>query len=226
MQLLFNLLVVFIVLNCLFKLSFLKVWQTIVFAALCAGFIIVTYNFASQQSKTELAAYLNNPQIMSNVAVLVTIESAICISFCIVAIKAFFGKPSRYYSILKWFISLLIFPALFYALAQLMFSFSGVSFAVVGWSAAAVVMVAMPLLSYLIKKVLPEEDLRLEIHFMVSLAITIIGLISTVNGNVTYAVVKEPFNLKALLLSIGLFAVTFIFGIVWHKIKFRIKKPF
>ena len=54
------------------------------------------------------------------------------------------------------------------------------------------VVVMIPLLCYFFRYLLPEKELRLEVHFLVSLFVCIIGLLTTVNGNVTYQAVKEP----------------------------------
>jgi hypothetical protein len=45
-----------------------------------------------------------------------------------------------------------------------------------------------------------------------------------VNGNVTYAVVKEPLNVKACLLAGALFALTFFFGYIGNKLKWTIRQ--
>ncbi len=118
--------------------------------------------------------------------------------------------------------SLLIFPVLFYILTQLIFSMPGTDFSTISYVMAGAVFAGLPLLSYVIKKLYPENELRLEVHFLVSLFVCIIGLISTVNGNVTYAAVKEPLNIKTLALASGLFILMFTLGFVWNKYKWRI----
>ena len=69
------------------------------------------------------------------------------------------------------------------------------------------------------KYLVPEDDLRLEVHFLVSLFICILGLLSTVNGKTTYAATEEALNWKAIILSIGLFVVLFLIGFAWNKLK-------
>ncbi len=54
--------------------------------------------------------------------------------------------------------------------------------------------------------------MRLETHFLVSLFVCIIGLLTTVNGNVTYPAVDEPTNWRALGFAFGLFLVLFVLG--------------
>ena len=61
--------------------------------------------------------------------------------------------------------------------------------------------------------------MRLEIHFLASLFVCIIGLLTTVNGDVTYAAVREPMNWKALGFAFGLFLALFLAGVGWGRIK-------
>lgn len=111
-------------------------------------------------------------------------------------------------------------PVLFYCLTELVFRMTGVPFTVTSYALAAVVLVALPLLSRLIAWLMPEPDLRIEVHFLVSLFICILGLLSTENGRTVYAPTDEPVNWRAVLLSLVLFAVCFALGFVWNKIKF------
>ena len=75
------------------------------------------------------------------------------------------------------------------------------------------------LLCYLFRLLLPEKEMRLETHFLVSLFVCIIGLLTTVNGNVTYPAVDEPTNWRALGFAFGLFLVLFVLGALWNRIK-------
>ena len=79
--------------------------------------------------------------------------------------------------------------------------------------------VLFPLLCYLFRLLLPEKEMRLETHFLVSLFVCIIGLLTTVNGNVTYPAVDEPTNWRALGFAFGLFLVLFVLGALWNRIK-------
>lgn len=164
-----------------------------------------------------------NREALEDAAVLVTIESAICFAFCFAALRNLFGrKVKRWLLPLYWYPSLLLFPVLFYILTQSIFSLSGVNFDTVSYIMAGTVLIILPLAAYGIRYLFPEKELRLEVHFLVSLFVAILGLLTTVNGNVTYAADEEPVNFKALGLSLGLFAITFLIGYAWNKIRWRI----
>jgi len=225
MELIIQILMLFIVINCILKLSFWKPWQSALFGVICAVFIIWTCQFAILQSKTQLADYLKNSYIMQDSAVLITIESAICFAFCFAALREMFGKKAKkWVQPLYWYPGLLVFPVLFYLLTQIIFAMPGTDFNTISYVLAGAVLIGLPALSYLVRYLYPEKELRLEVHFLVSLFVCIIGLITTVNGNVTYAAVEEPMNIKALLLSFALFASAFLIGFLWNKVKWIIRQ--
>ncbi|MDR1707791.1 MAG: hypothetical protein LBR46_07280 [Prevotella sp.] len=223
MELIIQILMLFIVINCILKLSFWKWWQTAIFSIICAAFLLWAEQYAIIQSKTQINDYLMNREALQDAAVLVTIESAICFAFCFAALRNLFGrKIKRWLLPLYWYPSLLLFPVLFYILTQSIFSLSGTDFDTVSYIMAGMVLVILPLAAYGIRYMFPEKELRLEVHFLVSLFVAILGLLTTVNGNVTYAAAEEPVNFKALGLSLGLFVVTFLIGYAWNKIRWRI----
>lgn len=227
MELIIQILMLFILINCILKLSFWKPWQTLIVSFICAAFVVWSCQYAILQSKTQLADYLKNTKIMQDAAVLITIESAICFAFCFAALREMFGKKvKRWIQPLYWYPGLLIIPVFFYLLTELIFAFPGTDFTTISYLLGGGVFVGLPLLSFLVRWLYPEKGLRLEVHFLVSLFVCIIGLITTVNGNVTYAAVEESVNIKALILSFIIFAITFLVGFLWNKAKwvFRQKK--
>lgn len=218
-------LILFIFINTALKLSYWKWWQAAIFGLICAGFVLLSYPFAITQSKTQLTGYLSNTQIMQDIAVLVTFESAIYLAYCFSAMRELYGRDvKRWIKPLKWYPGLLVFPALLYVLIKAVFSFSGTDFATIAYVIAGIVFIAFPLLNIVIKWFLPEKELRLEIQFLVSLFVAVIGLVCTVNGNVTYSAVSEPLNIKGLALATGLFVVFFAIGYCWNKYKWKFKR--
>ena len=199
MQLIISILILFILINCVLKLSFWRIWQAALFGAVCGAFVIATYPYAILQSKTQLADYLQNTTAL---------------------LRGWFGQQERWWvKPLKWYPSLLVFPVLFYLQTELVFSFPGTSFSAISYAFAAAVVVLFPLLCHLFRLLLPEKEMRLETHFLVSLFVCIIGLLTTVNGNVTYPAVDEPTNWRALGFAFGLFLVLFVLGALWNRIK-------
>ena len=210
MQLIISVLILFILINCVLKLSFWRIWQAALFGAVCGAFVIATYPYAILQNTTAL----------QNMAVIITLESVVCFAYCIAVLRGWFGQQERWWvKPLKWYPSLLVFPVLFYLQTELVFSFPGTSFSAISYAFAAAVVVLFPLLCHLFRLLLPEKEMRLETHFLVSLFVCIIGLLTTVNGNVTYPAVDEPTNWRALGFAFGLFLVLFVLGALWNRIK-------
>ena len=86
MELVISILILFILVNCLLKLSFWKGWQAALFGLICGIFITATYPVAILQSKTQLADYLQNTVALKNMAVIITLEAVVCFACC-VAVK-------------------------------------------------------------------------------------------------------------------------------------------
>lgn len=222
MELVVQILMLFIVINLFLKLSFWKWWQVLIFSLLAAVFVLVMKQFAIMQSKTQLNDYFLNNEALQNAAVLVTVESAIGFTFCFAALRnKFENGKKRWIQFLYWYPGLLVFAVIFYLLTQSIFNMSGADFDKVTRFVAGGVLVVVPAAAFIIRKILPEKEFRLEVHFLVSLFIAITGLLITVSGNVTYAVVREPLNIKALVMASALFAAAFLTGYFWNRLKWR-----
>ncbi len=217
-------LMLFIAIGSLLKVSFNNFWYSILIGTVAAIFIVATYQFATLQSKTQLADYLQNSNMMQNIAVLVTIESGIMFAFDFLSLRRLFGRKVKRWImlLLNWFPGLLIFPVLFFILTQAIFSFPGVRFETTAWLMAASAFILFPALAYGFKKLISDEELRFEVHFIVTLVVTILGLICTVNGNVTYAATEQAVDWKAISTAIGTFALAFTFGYGSNKLKWWI----
>ena len=129
MQLVLNILLVFILINAVLKFSFWKLWQVVAAAVLSVVFLFWAYPYAMEQSQVTIQNALETPSILSNIAVLVTIEVALCLTFCFSELKGlFFAEKNRWNTFLKACPALLMFPVLFYLLTQSFFYFSGMDF--------------------------------------------------------------------------------------------------
>lgn len=225
MQIIFNILMMFIFINMLIKLSFWKLWHTICFMVILIAYIWAIYPLATEQSQVTIQQAIESPEILSNITVLVTIESAICLIFSITYLKNIFNKKHKFWDkVLHFFPSLLVFPVIFYLLTQTIFYFSGVDFSIITIFFSILSAITIVVFPTLLQSFLPEKDLRLEIHLICSLIITILGLISTNNGKLIYVPKTENINFVALSSTFLLFFVFFIVGFLVNKIWWNIKK--
>lgn len=214
-------LMLFIAINCAFKLSLWRWWQAAIYGLAVAAFIVLSCPQAILQSKTQIADYLQNTGAMQDMAVIITLESAVCFGFCVTYLRGLYGKKNPWWTwLLWWYPSLLLFPVAFYGLTEAIFTFVGMPFMTTAYIVAVLAFVLIPCLAWLVRYLVPEKDFRIEIHFLVSLFVCILGLLTTVNGKTVYAAVDEPVNWNAVVLAIALFVVLFIVGFVWGKIKY------
>ena len=152
MELIIHILMLFIVINCSFKLSFWKLWQTVIYSLIAGLFVAGTWQYAILQSKTQIADYLQNTEALQNMAIIITLESALCFGYCVAFLRGLYGKKNLWWAeLLRWYPSLLLFPVLFYYLTEAIFRLPGVDFSVTSWSLAGIVVIAIPLLSRLMK---------------------------------------------------------------------------
>lgn len=206
------------------KLTFLKMWQIIVVAVICSLFIGFSWPYAIQQSRNEIGEWLGNQRLMLDTSVLLTIEVLWQMAYCMLSGKLLYGEAvSRrtvwIYRILRFFPGLLIFPVLFYLQIQVMYLISGVDFAIVSWSLASAVLIAVVGGAYLLRWLLPQKSLRLEVLFLSSSLVLILGIVTTVNGTTSFKG-TEPIEWNALF---AFCVLTFVCAVIGY-FKFQIRK--
>ncbi len=208
----------------LLKLTYLPIWGRLLICALLACFVGASWTFAVNQSKTQIASWIQNPELMLDMAVLLTIDAFLQITFCVTSAERIVGeKMSKSGKITRgitlWIPGILIFPVLLAVLVEVIFSFPGIDFKAIAWSLAGATLLIGVAMPWLIKWVLPENDLRLELIFMVNAMICLLGVIATVNGRTAVAGVNsvDCFTLGAVL-------VLFIIGAALGYILFKRKQ--
>lgn len=161
-------------------------------ALLGALFVGLAWPYAIEQSKTQLADWLADTARMLDVAVVLTIEVALQLAFCILAAHIQTSGPMRRrtvaaYRLLRWFPGLLVYPVLYSLLVAALFALPGLPFARTAWTLAGTVLVATPLAARALKRLLPEKDIRLELLFLSNALIALLGVVATVNGRTAVA---------------------------------------
>lgn len=215
--------VIIMILVCLvfvLKLTFVGMTGRIIVAVLAAAFIIGSVDPATSQSKTQLSEWLSQPDLMLDVAVLITVDVALQLLFCVLAVGRYSGRLSLcrkcLYNAVRCIPGLLIFPVLFIFLTETIFGTSGVSFSAIGWGMAGLVLLLVLLLPSGLNKVIPEYDIRLELLFMLNLLIAALGVIATVNGRAS-AEGTNSVSWYALLACIVLTALAVFLGLIINK---------
>lgn len=182
--------------NFLLKQTFWKAMAVGVIAAVCALFAGLTWPYAIEQSKSQIAAWLGNQPLMLDTSVILSIEICIQMAYAMLAVHVANDYPVKprtmvAYRCLRWFPGILIFPVLFSGLVYLVFAFPGISFRTIAWSYATFILLMIPCGRYLLLYLLPEKELRLELFFLTNALVAILGIVATVNGRTSATGVSE-----------------------------------
>lgn len=182
---------VLICFNFCLKQTFLRPWQLCLTTLVCTLFVGLIWPFAIEQSRQQIEAWLADQPLMLDTSVLLTLEALWQMAFCLLAGKLLYEGPVRRrviacYRILRFFPGLLILAVLFAAEVALIYQLPGVDFAVTAWSISFAVLILLPALSWLIRRLLPERDLRLEILFLCNALLLLLGIVATVNGTTNF----------------------------------------
>ena len=70
---------------------------------------------------------------------------------------------------------------------------------------------------------LPEEELRLEVYFLVQLFVFILGIIASVEETIRTAPTESPIEWRGLVLTLGVAGVCFVLGAFAQRIKQYLK---
>ena len=187
MEIVVMLIMLLVAVSFVLKLTCHKLPAAIALSAVTALFVWLIWPFAITQSKTQIADWLSQPELMLDTSVLLTVDVFLQIAFCILSIDWWADiRTSRATAVIRrillWIPGLLIFPVLFSALVEIIFATPGVDFALVGRCTAIAVLIVFPAAAWLIRYILPETELRLELMFLVNILIAGLGIVATVNG--------------------------------------------
>ncbi len=211
--------------NFLLKQTFWRWKATSVASILLALFIVLTWGYAIEQSKTQIADWLANQALMLDTSVVLTVEVSLQMAFCLLSVHVTNMFPVRKrmrfaYRLLYWFPGVLVFPVLFFGLTQLIFTLPGVAFQTVAWGFAIAVLLLIPLGRWGLRQLLPETDLRLELLFLTNALVAILGIVATVNGQTAVKGVATV-DWLALAGCIGIFIVGGILGLLRQQLRKR-----
>lgn len=209
----------------LLKQTYRKPYFVILSAVVCALFVGLMWPYAIEQSKTQIADWLADSALMLDVAVVLTLEVSVQMAFCMLAARIRTSERVRRrtlwtYRFLRWFPGVLIFPVLFNMLVVAIFALPGASFPTVAWSLAGAILVAVPLGAWVLKRLLPEKEIRLELMFLSNALIAVLGIIATVNGR-TAVVGTDAVDWLAAGGVLSLVAAGLGIGAVAYRIKLK-----
>lgn len=225
METLVQIIMVLVSFSFLLKLTCHKWYQVLLMTTVSALFTGLGWELAIEQSRSQIESWLSDPSLMLDTAVLLTADVFLQIAYVMSAVNMMTsgkvsGKTLLLYRILRWFPGLMFFPVLFSLLVSAIFSLPGVPFPAVSWGLAAAISIALPLMVRVLKLLLPEKELRLELLFLTSVLTGILGIIATVNGR-TAAQGTGTVDLTALAAVAGIAAAGWISGYIIYLIRLK-----
>lgn len=223
METVVKLAMVLVSLSFVLKLTGYKLRQLLLMALLCALFVGFSWQFAAEQSKTAIASWLSDRELMQDIAVLMTLDVALQMAYCLMAVNLMNSGPLKrrtilVYKLLRLFPGIMVFLVLFSLLVSCVFAFPGVSFSLISWCMAAAVLVLLPLAVLGVRKLLPEKEIRLELLFLSNALTAALGVIATVNGTTTSESV-DSVDYPATAAVIGIVLLGAALGFLLYRIK-------
>lgn len=222
METIIAVLMFFVTLNCAMKISLWDWKRRLAFSAVLAVFVWWSRRYAMLQSKTQIADLLQDITALQNMAVLVTIESAVNFAFCAYRFGDAAENRKWWRSVLEWYPSLLVFPVMFCVLTQAMFMAVGVDFAVTSAAVAIAAFVLLPLLAEGMKRLVPHTEGRVEAHLLLSCLVCVLGLISTVTGRMIYQANNTPVDWQMASAAALAFVILFFAGFFGSRLKWKL----
>lgn len=186
MEYVIHLLMGFIALSFILKIGFYPRWG-VWLAGICSSiFLLSIGEWATEQSATEIAALFTSQSQMLTFSVYITLEAFIMIAFCFNCLaqtsphQTLFQKAVN--RICNLYPGLLMTLVLAYLLPQLYFTFSGISFRLITIVCSVSIFILIPLVDHLLRSILRETRLRLEMLFITNLFIVLLNIIITGNN--------------------------------------------
>ena len=225
METVVKLAMVLVSLSFVLKLTGYKLRQLLLMALLCALFVGFSWQFAAEQSKTAIASWLSDRELMQDIAVLMTLDVALQMAYCLMAVNLMNSGPLKrrtilVYKLLRLFPGIMVFLVLFSLLVSCVFAFPGVSFPLISWCMAAAVLVLLPLAVLGVRKLLPEKEIRLELLFLSNALTAALGVIATLNGT-TASESVDSVDYPATVAVIGIVLLGAALGFLLYRIKSR-----
>lgn len=223
MEIFVTVLMLLLVFDFLLKVTFWKIAYVCGVAVAAGIFILLVWPYAIEQSRTQITDFLNDPLLMLDMSVVLTVEVSLQMAFCLLSVHVMNVQPVKksillIYRLLYWFPGVLIVPVLFYGLTQLIFMMPGISFRLVASYFALAVLVLIPLGKWGLKRLLPETEVRLELLFLANAIVAVLGIVATVNGR-TAVEGSATANIPALLGCIGMTVAGALLGMLIRYIR-------
>lgn len=220
MELVVQILMLFVLVGVAVRLTFERPWASLLYGLVAAIFVYWSYPYAIEQTKTGLAAYIANRSLREYASIFISLEVALLVGYSFSRLERPKTRRGRVLAgLLHLYPGFLVFPVLFYLQSTLIFALPGVSFSVVSFLLSLGSLVLIVGLARLVRWLVPEEELRLEVFFLVQLFTFILGIIASVDETIRTAPSQSPIEWRGLALTLVVALVCFLVGLFAQRIK-------
>ena len=223
MEMLVLMLMMLAIFNCAIKISLWPYGLRLVFILVLGAFAYWSIDDAMMQSKTQIDSWLHREDVLQFMAILVTLESAIGVSFCLSCFNDDVKKRGRKYFrlFLHAYPSLLVFPIVFHGLTKFLFLQAGMDFSTVGLIYAIAVIVVLASCAELSRWLLPKKDLRVEAHLWLTVIVCLLSLLLTQNGEIIYRSNVRTVDWTSVAFTLAAAVVIMGIGFMGNRIKWK-----
>lgn len=184
------------------KLSLMPRWVRLAYGAVGGLFCLLMTDTASHAPQSQVTLFLSSQTTRQYLAMAVTLELVLLLSYAfrprrsdVKSVTLPLRRPERparrrtrrlLAALRKYYVTLLLFPALFVLQVQLLYALPGVDFRLPAAIAGASALLFLPLLSEVIRALLPDEESRESLAVGSSALLCVAALLSTVTDSLLY----------------------------------------
>lgn len=226
METLFQLILIISVLKFTCKATFFEnLWGILGYALLVGIIAFAIYPIVIRQSGDFHLTMLTDRKLVSDMAIIITIEAIIGLLVSMGMLKNIFSKKKTIARWLKIIPGVLIIGAIFYAEQRMFYILAGQSFLKIAFLTAIGSFLVVIGVSLMIKYILPQPTMRYELKFLTNSLLLIAGVL--LNAGVSpynTASYRMDFDwVKMLVFLGGIFAIALL-GFALYHFAFRNKK--
>ncbi|PID93261.1 MAG: hypothetical protein CSA95_08380 [Bacteroidetes bacterium] len=208
------------------QFTFMKRKAFVLFWLLLSGVALrLFYPYALEISNTEIMSRLNDATFIGDFLVIQIFEVFFGLLISIFFIRLHYGSRERkILAYASYFPGVVVFLSLFYLQSSLFLEIRGISYNLLAWMMVFLIPLALWGFSWLMKWLLPVEDLRLEIKFILHIFQLVIAVVVSVMAfslPVRYALITLPWRELGVLFAAAFLII--LSGVVYYPYQCRIR---
>ncbi len=222
MDIILSIILIFIVLQLSLHLSFFDKKEVMAgYLIVTAIFVYLAYPYAIEESYKTIKATMNNDRVITNFIGLTIFENTLILMFSIVQLELLFNSnPKKIWKYVKYFTGIAFLISVYYTETLLFINIQGFDFQVLAIIIALIIPSVMLLLKQAIKWLVPENYLRIELKFFVSLTLIFLSVIlSIIVTKTPVNTSPQSYDFKPLILSITSAIILIIIGYIYNIFK-------